>query len=579
LFLLGTPGITPSMKISHSTRATSINTHGALLATMLLGPVLGACSADAGTGEELQSSESALTGASVQNTALSTLQPNVAVASSVVARLPKFPLICPPPDGTRPDPTLVNTDSFVLSRFGMDRVFQQLVNLAGIGTATALYQQLWDTLDLKANAKFNGAHCNDATPPSINGFRIACPRFESTLKNSLPTVFEPVALFNRFDLAPADGTHCGEYRIVYALKPGRGGRNFVIFEGILPNPKPECGIEACRPVVKFWENLASHDPTTAAGQQALADGLEAFYFKGLPGFEPVVHPGHYGMTPGSGYGAKGKGQVRTNMFMGGNWLLREHVLTKRCKPLPCPILEPVTTASASPILTSAPLVPPPSCGQFCDLLFQPVTVKNNPFHEMFDVLNPAPDARAPAFRATFPAQTVPLSSSNVNEISMATDDRHNAGQSMAIFTEDYALQLGLHGLPNAFSAAIDAQISGAGIAAMNATHVARRASTQSCAGCHQLSNGVALGGTSNPIWPLSRGFVHVDESGFLSPALWCQFLPFRKKILDAFAASPPLLCGSLQVRPAEVLRILPVVAPTGIDPAQLTISGKMPGAN
>ena len=37
------------------------------------------------------------------------------------------------------------------------------------------------------------------------------------------TDFFPVALFNRFDLAPEDGAHCGEYRIVYAMHDGTSG--------------------------------------------------------------------------------------------------------------------------------------------------------------------------------------------------------------------------------------------------------------------------------------------------------------------------------------------------------------------
>jgi hypothetical protein len=44
------------------------------------------------------------------------------------------------------------------------------------------------------------------------------------LKNSPASSFAPVALFNRFDLVPADGAHCGEYRIVCAMHDGAAGR-------------------------------------------------------------------------------------------------------------------------------------------------------------------------------------------------------------------------------------------------------------------------------------------------------------------------------------------------------------------
>jgi hypothetical protein len=423
---------------------------------------------------------------------------------------------CPPPDGTRPDPTLVNVDPFVLRRFPLERVYTQLTTLGGgAPTPLDLYQQMWDALDDNAHAKFSAPHCDDASPPSINGFPIDCPRPETVLKNTKPSSFVPVALFNRFDLAPADGGHCGEYRIVYAMRSGASGRNFIIFEGILPNPNPRCGLEACRPVVDFWESLASLDPATSTGAAALANGLEQFYFKGLPGFEPVVHPGHYGAKGGGGYGANGAGQIRTNMFVGGfEWQLREFNLVTVC----------------------------PTMGS-CKLVLQPVTVKTNPFHEMFNVLEPAPDPRASTFQSVFPAQSGPLAEDDLNRLGMNISNRFNAGQSSSQdFAEHYEQQLLMGSPPNAFSAAIDTELAAIGRSDLDAADVARRATTQSCGGCHELSNGEFLGGSVNPRWPSSRGFVHVDESSFLSEALWCTFLPFRKSVLDGFAGSKPRLC-------------------------------------
>src|SRR6185369_17666643 len=105
----------------------------------------------------------------------------------------------------------------------------------------------------KAGSLFpNDPHCDD--PGAINDFKLACPLADAVLRNGQPTAFFPTALTNRFDLAPRNGAHCGEYRIVYALGDANGSRDFIIFEGILPNPNPSCGIESCRPVVKFWES-------------------------------------------------------------------------------------------------------------------------------------------------------------------------------------------------------------------------------------------------------------------------------------------------------------------------------------
>ena len=56
------------------------------------------------------------------------------------------------------------------------------------------------------------------------------------LDESSDQAMEPLAVFNRFDLAPADFAHCGEYRIVY----GKANPN-------LPTPNRFLLIfEACR---------------------------------------------------------------------------------------------------------------------------------------------------------------------------------------------------------------------------------------------------------------------------------------------------------------------------------------------
>src|SRR6185295_9531470 len=101
--------------------------------------------------------------------------------------------------------------------------------------------------------------CND---PNIdpNSYGLVCPRAgELALSTINPfsatsTVkFEPVAVFNRFDLAPATGATCGEYRVVYAMSSTSAtihGRAFLIFEAALPNPKPALGIDGCLPVAQ-----------------------------------------------------------------------------------------------------------------------------------------------------------------------------------------------------------------------------------------------------------------------------------------------------------------------------------------
>ncbi|MEY4579949.1 MAG: hypothetical protein RL701_4652 [Pseudomonadota bacterium] len=533
-------------------------------------------------------------------------------ATVLTAKPIKLPAFCPPPDGTRPEPTLVNTDAFVLKRFPLARVYKQLIDLSGLAapSVTELYQQMWDALDKSGNAKFAGPHCDD-NASTINGFPIDCPRPETVLKDTLPESFTPVALFNRFDLTPSDGSICGEYRIVYAFGGAVGGgdpypggpklptplpieviqpikttsatlastsavvatsrivptrplpvpitvngRNFIIFEGILPNPDPTCGVEACRPVVEFWEKLASFDPGTAAGQTALADGLENFYFNGLSGFEPVVHPNHYGVKGGGGYGQRSGGQIRTNMFIQNQeWQLREFHLRPNCD----------------------------KTGKCSKLLLDPVTVKTNPHHELFNLAAFAPDPRAPAFQAAFPSEAQALATDSVAKIGMNIADQFNAGQSTSQdFNEDYGFQFSLGSPPNPFSAAIDSELVSIARTDLTATDIVNRATTQSCAGCHQLSNGKPLGGKVNPQWPFSRGFVHVDEASNLSQALWCVFLPDRKTVLDGFFSSPDVECGPRDL-PLKPIVILPpqerIETVPDVAPAILSVSGKIVGPN
>ena len=435
------------------------------------------------------------------------------------------PLTCPPPDGTRPDPTLVNTDPFVMDRFGLRKVLAHLIRRGGAThqTPVALYQQLWDTLETRSEAKFSGPHCDDLETPSINGFPIECRRIEADLKDSDPSLFVPVALTNRFDLAPADGANCGEYRIVYAMRPFTDvDRNFIIFEGLLLNPTPRRGLEGCRPVVNFWESLTNYNVRTPRGKLLLANALDNFYFNGLPGFAPVLEPTNLGLSPN---GAPSEGRVRTNLF--GNaptWQLREHRMARACEH------------------------------ERCQLYFDPAPVADNPFPALFDGSNPAPEAAD--FQSEFISQVENLANDDMNLISMDVDERFYAGQSTSTVPTDGSLFDGylehaINGVINGslgFYFDIANELSRIGRTDLSPFDITVRATTQSCAGCHNITRLTPLSfdGAGGPVWPDTRplGFVHIDEEGFLSPALWCTFLPFRKSTLDTFYRSRPKPCTS-----------------------------------
>jgi len=440
-------------------------------------------------------------------------------------------------------PTTAAEQTDLRARFAVSRIMQQILASSGAprpANGTLLWQRWWDTQNGMLGGVFlDNPHCSDAGQ-TVNGFPVACPRNEGALATSMPDGHFPVALVYRPDLTPADFSTCGEARIVTAKPNDASGRNLPIFEAAIPNPEPGCA-SGCRKIAQFWADLSA----VASFPQRL-DALERFYFTGLTvaqdGFatQPVISAANLGL-PGPG-GAR-QGQVRTNQFMTGLapqiWQLREFKLNLAC--------------------------PSPTN---CKLFFEPVSVKTNPFGPLFNDTNAQP--LGPAFRADFLNQLTALSPQDVNAIGMSTLAAHNAGQSNAQGTENnYLTQLGL-GNPAGFKATITSQLAVLGIP-LTADNMATRATTQSCGGCHQLSNNVLLGGldaSSNPLrWPASAGFVHTVENGTRSPALNNVFLPKRKSVLEQFLTDTCLTTCT----PARALA--PAIA-TDPDEVPLTITGQ-----
>lgn len=408
------------------------------------------------------------------------------------------------------------TDDPILDKyFQLEDVVQQLLNQAGVSTFQTPDEwlaRLWDTQN-QTPGTFNESfqpHCSD-NGQTINGFPIDCPRAEGQLASNVKTTdFFPIAVFNRFDLAPEDGSHCGEYRIVYAMENftsgGVFGRNFIIFEAQLPNPNPSCGVEACRPVADFWASLS-----TLTSQSAIAKALAKFYYSGLSGFDPVIKLENYGLGGGGGgYGQSG-GQIRTNQFVDKLWQLREFQLALECGKVK---------------------------GD-CRLISNPVTVKNNPFFDLFDAASTEP--RAPSFQSSFTvnfggssqvsrlAVTHPNPITNLNLIAMDISDKFNAGQSTSQGPSEAYLPPFQNVLTSPFRGAIQTELTNIG-SSLTPDEIVQRAEAQSCKGCHQISHEdpTSIGG--GLAWPSSNGFTHVEENGFLSQALRCVFLPHRQAV-------------------------------------------------
>jgi len=419
-------------------------------------------------------------------------------------------------------------------------------------TPESIFKQFLDTQNDTPNQVTTGnPHCSDNNG-KVNGFPMnKCPRPEgieatgapTDITNRIDNDYKPIALVNRIDLADKGWKNCGEHRIVYGKN--NGAKNLIIFEAVLPNPKPGCR-SGCRDVIDFWLDLSSD---SSPGSRAVK--LENFYYNGLPGFRPVVHTSHYSSGVSSVYGGSGSGQIRTNQFlfrsgMGqGPWTLKEFKTFLSC------------------------------AGGTCDYDILPSSVKVNPYGVLWnrDVATgavvpalPAENSYATAipglatlateFQADVLAQVTldRLANPDINSITYEVKPNKNAAesQSQGPVIDDY---------PSQFTTATDATFRNslntlaAGFG-LTGAQIVNRATANSCAGCH-LPNGFGLTNANSigpgKSWPSALAFVHVDtppltslagQPGFdpaqfggnaqgfnISPALLNEFLPARRNNL------------------------------------------------
>jgi len=412
------------------------------------------------------------------------------------------------------------TDVAILKSFTLEELMEKLVkdDASHSQTRESLFEQWWDTANPKTtfNLPFGGPNCDSGL---LNNFPYKCPRDEGqqvlsgALGTATPVAYTAIALSNRFDLATPPskgGRDCGEYRIVFERNSGAQNafdRNLIIFEAVLPNPSPsQNSLHGCRKIQDFWEKLSNPGFSVATRATLLHD----FYYKGLPGYEPVVKATHYGSAT-----SKATGQIRTNQFMAGSgnhgpWLLREFHIQ--------------------------------FVGQGSKKVEKiiPVPVATNPPASLFDETDQNP--LGTAFRAAIIGQVNSLADGDINKISMETAIADDDGESE---------EGGLGAPPPAmdYSAAFAKSPNFAnvikqklGASALTPVDIVSRAQTQSCAGCHHLSTGKNLGG--NLTWPTTLGFTHEQlanpENGpdglryQISPALTDVFLPFRKHVMETF---------------------------------------------
>jgi len=343
----------------------------------------------------------------------------------------------------------------------------------------------------------DAAHCDDELTdgqPSLNGFPLACPRQEAQQFDNLDAWF-PIAVVNRLDLAPADGANCGQQRMIFANDSSIGnGRMFMILEAELPNPNPECGVDACRPIAEFWSSLTTVDDPAQRGQMLAA----AFLDSGVGAFPPFMNSDHLGPQGG---------QVRTNNFNDFQWTLREFHFQSAPEVLPLP--QPVSEA---------------------------------PNGELWNDLSGLPQGEA--CRESFLQAMGGLLGNNLNAMSFPVAQQCKDAESPNdFFRQDYATHLGNGS--GEFVDEMQQALAGTGLSAFDIAARARFAG--SCMGCHQEASGSSLGGGLSA--PFSGDFVQVSEFGIedcgdgtacfaLSNALRDVFLPARLEVQARLLASP-----------------------------------------
>jgi hypothetical protein len=332
-----------------------------------------------------------------------------------------------------------------------------------------------------------------------------------------PGGMKPIALFNRWDLAPDDFKHCGEHRIVFARESDPAdkppSRFFLIFEAAVDNPHPANDKSGCQGIVHFWKGLEGKT-STAAGEE-----LAKFYFAGLdsnadgqPDFQPVIHAQHLGAP---------YGQVRGNIFMtqgdvpGHPWQLREWRVSLGADGAP---------------------------------LFAADTVKKNPHAKLYDDVSDneieggfdgARRAFAAEFLASYLAELTELDPRSATMPASGNDLIAGVGANFhGRFDTFTSISQGRGEDPEALAKGLKTALGDAlkstpvpPACGLTADHVLARAGTISCGGCHQFSASREI--APGVPWPAlaSGGFVHVKEDGELSPALLNHLLPARHDIL------------------------------------------------
>jgi hypothetical protein len=365
-----------------------------------------------------------------------------------------------PPDFLDPGRVLMETNLDAVNQVALIDVLTALVTNGGAtGDAQRLYHELIDTYASADNARLPDAiHCGDEVTdgaPSLNGYPITCDRQERFQFDNLFGFF-PMAFVNRIDLAPLNGAHCGQQRMIFGNN--RQNRMFIIAEAQIPNPAPEAGIQGCAPLARFWlDQNAISDPVERGLRLARA------FLVGAPELEDFGFGPFYTATNLT----VGSGQIRTNQFDQDPWTLREFKLGLD--------------------------------GEAVTVI--PFPVSESPNGQLWN--EDSAFEQGAACRDSFIAAIPSLVTNDPSAMSFVVDHACKDAESRNDGSQFYALHMS-----DGFRSDLDAIGAEFGLSADDIANRAHFAG--SCIGCHQEAIGASLG--QGVFAPLSNSFVHVQES-------------------------------------------------------------------
>jgi hypothetical protein len=305
-----------------------------------------------------------------------------------------------------------------------------------------------------------------------------------------------IGVINRFDMAPANGANCGQYRVIFAKRSSSAfDRLHLIFEPVLPNPEPSRGLAGCRPVAQFWADLSA--VSSIAERRAR---LERFFFSGLDGFAPVLHPDHLSVASGGGIRTMhNSGDLLANRFY-------QFHLEKRGD----------------------------------HLVAEPGVLENMPPGTFFDATNSTPAAKR--FREVFVANVRNLATEDENLASMNIPrefllaESNPGGSELDVIFEIPFITGRFSAEGIAFSSRISAELRKAG-SRLSPLDAVTRANHLSCTGCHFFRGNV--GGTEF-YQQISESFTEPGEAGprfKISSTMRDVFVPHRAEVLRNFLKS------------------------------------------